>query len=252
MDLQKLYSYTRQALNDFHLIQEGDKVAIGISGGKDSLTLLYAMAGLRKFYPVPFDLTAISVDLGFGMDFSLVEQLCRKLEVEYTIVRTDIGAIVFQERKESHPCSLCAKMRKGALNQKALELGCSKIAYAHHRDDVEDTLLMSLLLEGRLYSFAPYTWLAQTGLALIRPLIYVPEKEIRGFQKKYDLPVVANRCPADGETKRTRIHETIRKLDREYPGSKQRLYSAVLHSNIEDWVISRDPSHRKSLGTDGD
>lgn len=247
MDLQRLYSYTRQAIDDFYLIESGDKIAVGISGGKDSLTLLYALAGLRKFYPVPFELVAISVDLGLGMDFSPVEKLCKQLNISYIVVKTEIGAIVFQERKEAHPCALCAKMRKGALNQKALELGCNKVAYGHHRDDVEDTLMMSLLLEGRFYSFAPYIWLEKSGLALIRPLIYIPEKDIKGFQRKYNLPVIKNTCPADNETKRTKVHETILQLEREYPGAKKRLYRAVINSNIDDWVISRDPNHKKSI-----
>lgn len=244
MELQRLYSYTRQAIDDFHLIELGDKIAIGISGGKDSLTLLYALAGLRRFYPKSFEIVAISIDLGLGMDFTPIIALCETLKVPYHIVKTEIGAIVFQERKETHPCALCAKMRKGALNQKALELGCNKIAYGHHKDDVEDTLMMSILLEGRLYSFAPYTWLEKSKLALIRPLIYIPEKDIKGFQRKYNLPVVENTCPADKETKRIEIHETILQLEKQYPGSKKRLYSAVINSNIDDWVISRDPEHR--------
>ena len=151
MKLQQVLSYVRRAVDDYDMIQEGDRIAVGISGGKDSLTLLYALHGLKRFYPKSFDIHAVTVDLGFqNLDLGKIQDLCRELSVEYTIVKTDIAQIVFQERKEENPCSLCAKMRKGALNQAVKEAGCGKVAYAHHRDDVVETMLMSLIYEGRI------------------------------------------------------------------------------------------------------
>ena len=160
MKIQQLYSYVRRAVDDYHMIEEGDKIAIGISGGKDSLTLLYALAGLRRFYPKKFELIAITVDLGFeGFDLTPIKALCEELEVEYHIAKTDIGNIIFEERKEASPCSLCAKMRKGSLNDTVKALGCNKVAYAHHMDDIVETMFLSLIYEGRFHSFSPVTYL---------------------------------------------------------------------------------------------
>ena len=155
MKLQQVLSYTRRAIDDYHMIEEGDRIAIGISGGKDSLTLLYALHGLKRFYPKHFDIHAVTVDLGFdNLNLQKIQELCESLEVEYTIVKTDIANIIFNERKESNPCSLCAKMRKGALNDAIKAAGCNKVAYAHHKDDLVETLLMSLILEGRIHTFS--------------------------------------------------------------------------------------------------
>lgn len=236
MELQKLYSYTRRALEQFHMIDENDKIAIGVSGGKDSLTLLYALSGIRRFYPKKFDLIAISVDLGFGIqDFSKIEKLCTRLNIPLYIVPTEINQIVFLDRKESNPCSLCAKMRKGALNEKSLELGCNKIAYAHHKDDIIETMMLSLIYEGRLHSFAPVTYLDRTHLYVIRPLMFVNESEIIGFENKQNLPVAKNPCPADGHTKREYVKNLIAQLNRDNPGVKERMFSAILNSNIKGW-----------------
>ena len=167
MKLQQLLSYTRKAVDEYQMIEEGDRIAVGISGGKDSLTLLYALHGLKRFYPKHFELEAITVDLGFqGFDLSRIEALCRELEVPYTIVRTEIAQIIFDERKETNPCSLCAKMRKGALNQAIKERGCNKVAYAHHKDDIVETMLMSLIYEGRFHSFSPRTYLDRMDLTV--------------------------------------------------------------------------------------
>ena len=234
MELQRLYSYTRKALDEYSMIQEGDKIAIGVSGGKDSLTLLYALAGLRRFYPKHFDLTAISVDLGFGIqDFTEIHRLCESLSVPLDIVPTEISRIVFGERKVTNPCSLCAKMRKGALNEKARELGCNKIAYAHHKDDIIDTMLLSLIYEGRFHSFAPVTYLDRMELYVIRPLMFISETEIIGFKNKMNLPVAKNPCPADGYTKREYVKELIAKINNDNPGVKERMFSAVLNSKIK-------------------
>ena len=236
MTLQKLLSYTRKAVDDYNMIQDGDKIAVGISGGKDSLTLLYALNALKRFYPAAFEIEALSVSVGFeGMDLSPVKALCEELGVNYTIIDTEIKQIVFDERKESNPCSLCAKMRKGAFNNKALELGCNKIAYAHHKDDVIETLLMSLIFEGRINTFSPVTHLGKTGLTLIRPLLYVNEYDIIGFKNKYNLPVCKNPCPADGNTKREYAKNLVRQLNAENPGVRERIFTAVSKSTINGW-----------------
>lgn len=228
MKLQKLYSYTRKAIDDYEMINEGDKIAIGISGGKDSLTLLYALSGMRRFYPKKYELAAISVDLGLGIqNMDKIKELCDSLEVPFYIEKTEIGNIVFDIRKEKNPCSLCAKMRKGALNNKALELGCNKIAYAHHKDDIIETMMMSFIYEGRINSFAPVTHLKKTGLYVLRPMMYVSEAEVIGFKNKYQLPVAKNPCPVDGHTKREYIKKLISEINKENPGVKERMFTAI-------------------------
>lgn len=236
MNLQQLYSPTRKAVDDYGLIDTNDKIAVGVSGGKDSLALLYALSGLQRFYPTPFKLVAITVDLGLEpADFSEVSALCDTLNVPYYVVHTQIAEILFEQRKEVSPCSLCAKMRKGALNTKAKELGCNKIAYAHHMDDVIETAFLSMIYEGRFYSFSPKTYFDDTKLSVIRPLIYVSEAEIKGFRNKQNLPVVKNPCPADGNTKRAYVKELIREINLKNPGVKIRLFHAVCSSGIDGW-----------------
>lgn len=237
MKLQQLYSYTRKAIDDYHMIDEGDHIAVGISGGKDSLAMLYALSGLRRFYPASFELTAVTVDLGFeNLNLDRIRTLCAELEVPYRIVKTDIGKIIFEDRKESSPCSLCAKMRKGALNQAMKELGCRKIAYAHHRDDVVETMLLSLIYEGRFHCFAPVTYLDRMDMTVIRPLLYVQEADVIGFVNKYDVPVVKSPCPADGHTKREYVHLLLQQLNRENPGVKERMFHAV-QDMVPAWKI---------------
>lgn len=236
MTLQRLLSYTRKAVDEYGLIDDGDKIAVGISGGKDSLTLLYALSELRKFYPKKFEVYALTVHLGIeGMDFSEIGKLCDKLDVPYYIIETEINDIVFNIRKEANPCALCAKLRKGAFNNKALELGCNKIAYAHHRDDVNETFMMSLIYEGRIHTFSPMSHLDRTNLTLIRPLLFAPEADVIGFAKKYELPVVKNLCPADGVTKRQETKELIKQINSEAPDFHTRLFSAIANGNIDDW-----------------
>ena len=192
MRLQQVLSYVRKAVDDYHMIADGDKIAIGISGGKDSLTLLYALHGLRRFYPQKFDIHAVTVDLGFGnLNLSRIESICAdELQIPYTIVKTDIADIIFEQRKESNPCSLCAKMRKGALNEAIKKEGCNKVAYAHHKDDVVETMLMSLIYEGRFHTFSPVTYLDRMDLTVIRPLMYMNEADVIGFVNKNQIPVV--------------------------------------------------------------
>ncbi|MBE5900716.1 MAG: tRNA 2-thiocytidine(32) synthetase TtcA [Lachnospiraceae bacterium] len=236
MDIQRLYSLIRKGIDDYNLIQNGDKIAIGVSGGKDSIALLEGLAGLKRFYPKKFELVAISVSLGFeGMDFSPIRELCDKLNVPYYVVDTDIAEIIFEARKESNPCSLCAKMRKGALNEKAKELGCNKVAYGHHKDDVIETLFMSMIYEGRIHSFAPETYLDRMDLTVIRPMLYLTEADVIGFKNKYELPVLKNKCPADGNTKREYIKNLISDINKETPGVKNRIFTAMVTQNISGW-----------------
>ncbi len=236
MKLQQLYSPVRRALTDYNMIEENDRIAIGVSGGKDSLALCYALAGLQKFYPKHFSIVGIAVDLGFGdFDLTEVQKLCDSLSIPLHVEHTQIGPIVFEERKESSPCSLCAKMRKGALNDAALKLGCNKIAYAHHMDDIVETMFLSLLYEGRFYAFSPVTHLDKTNLTVIRPLMYLTEADIIGFQHKYQLPVVKNPCPADGITRREYVKELVRKINRDNPGAKKRIFRAIIDGKIEGW-----------------
>ena len=238
MELQRLYSFTRKAVDDYKLIETGDKIAVGISGGKDSLTLLYALAGLRRFYPEKFELCAITVNLGFeGFNTEDISTLCDELEVPYTIVNTDINKIVFSDRKESNPCSLCSKMRKGALNEAIKELGCNKVAYGHHKDDVIETMLLSLIYEGRFHTFSPKTYLDRTQITVIRPLLYINEADIIGFNNKMNLPVTKGKCPADGFTKREYAKNLLRSLNSENPGVKERMFTAIQQSEIKGWKI---------------
>lgn len=239
MRLQQVLSYVRRAIDDYQMIEEGDKIAVGISGGKDSLTLLHALSELRRFYPKRFDLHAVTVDLGFGnLNLDKIKELCRNLDVEYSVVETDISQIIFEERKEKNPCSLCAKMRKGALNQSVKEAGCNKIAYAHHKDDIIETMLMSLIFEGRFHTFAPVTYLDRMQLTVIRPLMYLNEADIIGFVHKYDVPVVKSPCPADGHTKREYVKNLLRTLNLENPGVKERMFTAITNGNMKGWIMN--------------
>ena len=225
--MQKLLSYTRRAVDDYNMINENDHITVGVSGGKDSLALLCALAKLKVFYPKPFKLSAVTLDMGFGMDFSPVEKLCDELGVEYILKHTDIADIIFNIRKESNPCSLCAKMRRGALHDAALEIGSHKVALGHHNDDALDTFMLSLIYEGRINCFSPVTYLDRKDITLIRPLIYAPENFVAGVAKKYELPVVRNRCPEDKRTKREYVKNLIKTLEKENPGFKTRLFTAI-------------------------
>lgn len=239
MRLQQVLSYVRRAADDYHMIQEGDQIAVGISGGKDSLTLLYALHGLQRFYPQHFELHAVTVDLGFqNLDLSRIESICRdELQIPYTIVKTDIADVIFEQRKEANPCSLCAKMRKGALNDAIKKEGCNKVAYAHHKDDVVETMLMSLIFEGRFHTFSPVTYLDRTGITVIRPLLYMNEADVIGFVNKNQVPVVKSPCPADGHTKREYVKQLLRQLNLENPGVKERMFTAITTGNLQGWPV---------------
>lgn len=239
MRLQQVLSYVRRAADDYDMIQEGDRIAVGISGGKDSLTLLYALHGLQRFYPQHFELHAVTVDLGFqNLDLSRIESICRdELQIPYTIVKTDIADVIFEQRKEANPCSLCAKMRKGALNDAIKKEGCNKVAYAHHKDDVVETMLMSLIFEGRFHTFSPVTYLDRTGITVIRPLLYMNEADVIGFVNKNQVPVVKSPCPADGHTKREYVKQLLRQLNLENPGVKERMFTAITTGNLQGWPV---------------
>ena len=238
MKLQKLLSYTRQAVDEYQMIQEGDHIAVGISGGKDSLTLLYALANLQKFYPRAFTLTAVTVDLGYK-NFHLdgIQKLCRELDISYHIVSTQIGSMVTSDTLEGSACSLCARLRKGALNDAAKELGCNKVAYGHHMDDAVETMMLALIYEGRFCSFWPVTHLDKTGLTIIRPLIYVSESEIKGFDNKYKLPIAKNPCPIEGSTKREYVKTLLQQINLDNPGVKKRMFHAIKEYSLEGWLI---------------
>lgn len=242
MKLQQVLSRVRKAVDDYGMIEEGDHIAVGISGGKDSLSLLYALAHLRIFYPRHFELHAITVDLGFGnFDLNKIQELCKKLKVSYTIVSTDIADIVFKKRQETNPCSLCAKMRKGALNEKIKELGCNKVAYGHHKSDMVETLMMSMIFESRIHCFSPVTYLDRMDLTVIRPLMYMDEEDIISFQHTMELPVAKSPCPMDGNTKREYAKQLIQRLDDDHPGAIDHMFKAIVNANLNGWPKKNPP-----------
>ena len=236
MKLQQLLSFVRKACEDFDMISENDKIAVGLSGGKDSVTMLIALKNLQRFYPKRFELSAVSVSLGFERtDFSSMRRLCDELEVPLNIVETDIGKIIFDDRREKNPCSLCAKMRKGALNDAVKAAGFNKVAYAHNKNDTIETFFMSLFFESRVYTFSPKMFLDRKELYLIRPMIYVPECEIISFVKKNEYDIVKNPCPANGYTKRQEIKEFIALQNKVYPGFDDKIFGAIKRSEIPQW-----------------
>ena len=232
--IKRILSFTRRALDDYEMIRPGDRVAVGVSAGKDSLTLLCAMAELRRFYPVPFELVAVTIDMKAGeSDFSAIRALCEKLDVPYHVIPTEISHIIFDVRREKNPCSLCAKMRRGALHNAAKELGCNVVALGHHFDDAVETFMLNLFFEGRLGCFSPVSYLSRTDLRLIRPMIYMPEKDVRYFAKKAELPVLASTCPADGNTQREEMKKLLAELDRKHDGLRYRIFGAMQRGEID-------------------
>ena len=226
----------RRAVDDYHMIDAGDAVAVGVSGGKDSLLLLLALNHLRSFYPLPFTLEAITIELGFeGMDFAPVAALCERLGVPYTRVKTDIKEIVFDVREEDNPCSLCAKMRRGALNDAIREKGISKLALGHHFDDAVETFMLSLLFEGRLSCFRPVTFLDRSGVTQIRPLVYAGEKKIASLAEALALPVVENPCPMDRTSKRHEVKQLLAAMSAEYPDMKTKIFGAMQRLPLPGW-----------------
>lgn len=236
MKLQQMLSLVRQAIDSYDMISEGDKIAVGMSGGKDSLALLYVLSHMQKFYPKHYELIAITVDLDFdNIDFQGIADFCQSLGVPYHIAKTEISKIVFDIRQESNPCALCAKMRKGALNDLAKELACNKIAYGHHKDDLIESMMMSFIFEGRMHTFSPVTYLDRTELTVIRPFLYLYEGQVKGFVKRYELPVVKSPCPVDGSTKREYVKQLVNQINYEHKGAKSHIYRAIMDGivNVE-------------------
>ncbi len=233
--MQKLMGLMRRCIDDYGMIQEGDKIAVGVSGGKDSLVLLQLLAGLRSYFNKSFSLEAITIDMGLGMDYSPMEAWCGELNVPYHIVKTEIAPIIFEHRKEKNPCSMCAKMRRGALNEAILDLGFHKLALGHHYDDAVETFLMSLLFEGRISCFQPVTDLDRTGIVQIRPMLYIHEKTVDNFARRMELPVIENRCPVDKTTKREEVKQLIYNLSQTYPDLKERIFGAMQRYPLAAW-----------------
>ncbi|MFZ7121723.1 MAG: tRNA lysidine(34) synthetase [Eubacteriaceae bacterium] len=225
--MKKILSSMRRAIQDFDMIHNGDKIAIGVSGGKDSTILLTALKRYQYFSPEKFEIEAITLDMGFGnMDFTPIKSLCEKIGINYTIKKTQIGPIVFEERKEKNPCALCARMKRGALHDLALELGCKKVALGHHSDDAIETFFLSLFYEGRINTFSPVTYLDRKDIHLIRPLIYTKEKEITYFCNKENYPVVKSTCPIDGFSKREDMKNMIKTFKKTIPRIDDRILSS--------------------------
>ncbi len=243
MTTQQMLSYMRKGITEYNLISDGDKIAVGVSGGKDSVTLLKLLAEYRRFSPERFELLPITVDLNFTdnpSDYTPIKELCKELNVEYIIEKTDIAQIVFDLRKESNPCALCSKMRKGALNQVASDNGCNKVALGHHADDLIDTFFLSLLYEGRLSTFSPKSFLDKSNLTLIRPMVMIKEANITAYSKT--LPVVKSCCPANKMTKREYVKDVIKDIAKEVPNVRDMAYTAITHPeryNLFDKFIKR-------------
>lgn len=246
--MKKILSYTRRCVEDYQMIKTGDRIAVGVSGGKDSLTLLYALSRLREFYPESFSVEAVTIDMGIeGMDFSPVAEFCKRIHVPYRVIPTQISHIIFDLRNEKNPCALCAKMRRGALHETLQEMGINKIALGHHYDDAVETFFLSLFYEGRLSCFQPLTYLDRSGITQIRPLLYCSEGMIRGAASRLELPIVHNPCPANGLTKRQEVKELIAKLSQTYPHLKEYVFHAMQRLPLPAWGPLE---HRHSLPFD--
>lgn len=229
MELQQILSLTRKCIDKFKLIENNDVIAVSCSGGKDSLTLAVALNALKRFYPLHFDVKVVSVDPGFNnMDFDGLKAFFDKENMEFHVIKTNIAEIVFDIRKESNPCALCSKMRKGAINPFIKQLGCNKIALGHNKDDLIETMLMSLIYEGRINTFKPISYLDRTQVTAIRPILFIDEIDTKGFANKYPLPVLKSKCPADGNTKREYAKELMHRLDAENKGAKKSLFNACM------------------------
>ena len=234
--MRKILSRVRRAVDDYSMIEEGDRTAGRVAAGKDSLTLLCALAELRRFYPKRFELIGVSLDMGFeGTDFSGVQALCNELGVEYVLEKTDIAEVVFDIRQESNPCSLCAKMRRGGVNDAAVKNGCNKVALGHHNEDVLETFFLSLFYEGRIRCFSPVTYLSRRDIHVIRPLIYVAEGDIKGYARRAELPIVFNPCPMDGKSKRQDMKEFINEKQKQDKFFKKKIMNAI-QTDLPSWI----------------
>lgn len=236
--LNEFSGTVRRAVDDYNMIEEGDRIAVGVSGGKDSMLLLVALNHLKSYYPKHFELEAVTIELGFeGMDFTPVREMCAELEIPYTCLKTDIKEIVFDVRKEDNPCSLCSKMRRGAINDAITERGIKKLALGHHFDDAVETFMMSLLFEGRISCFRPVTYLDRSGVTQIRPLIYAGEQKISNLASELNLPIVENPCPEDKTSKRYEIKSLLSQMCTEYPDMKSKIFGAMQRLPLSGWGI---------------
>ena len=239
--MQKILGYMRKAIEEYNMIEEGDKIAVGLSGGKDSTTLLLGLKNLQRFYPKHFEIIAVTINPGFDeFDTSRLEELCTEKEIKYIVEKTDIKQIVFDVRKEKNPCSLCANLRRGILNSIAIREGCNKIALGHNEDDVLETFMLNLLYGGSISTFAPMSYMDRSGITLIRPLIYAPEKYIKSFAKKNNLPIMPKVCPMDGFSKREDMKNLIYNFQKDIPRVRENLYGAIKRSSIKGWDIEKD------------
>lgn len=246
--MQKMLSHLRRCVDEYRMIQAGDRIAVGVSGGKDSLVLLRTLAELRRFYPVPFEVVAITLDMGYeGTDFSSIAKLCEEIGVEYIVKPTNIKEVVFDIRNEKNPCALCAKLRRGSLNDAAKEYGCNKVALGHHFDDAVETFMLSLFYEGRLSCFLPVTYLDRTDLYVIRPMLYMTEREVINFANRQQLPICKSGCPVDKETKREDIKNLIHSLEHDYHDLRQHIFGAMQRLPLNGWEPI-DPRGRKKKG----
>ncbi len=239
---RELPALLRAAVERYDMIREGDAIAVGVSGGKDSVALLVLLAELRRFYPRPFSLTAITLDPGFDgeTDYSAIQALCDRLEVPYVLRRTRLWDVVQEKQTGQMPCSLCARLRRGALHRTAAELGCGTVALGHHQDDAAETLLMSLLSGATLDCFAPKSYLDRREITLIRPMIFMQEREIEAYVRREGLPVVKSHCPVDGDTRRQRMKELIASLSQEYGDVSEKITGAMQKAGINGWGTEYD------------
>lgn len=234
--MQRILGFMRKAIEEFNLIEDGDRVAVGVSGGKDSIILLKGLCLLKRFIGIDYEVVAITLDPQFGGkqgDYTKVQELCDEHGIKYILKRTQIGEIVFDIRKEAHPCSLCAKMRRGALHDAAVEAGCNKVALGHHYDDAIETFVMNLFIEGRIGCFSPKSYLSRKNITLIRPLIFAQEKDVKSAVNRLNIPIVKSICPADGVTKRQETKEFLAERERNDHGFKDRLFGAMRRANID-------------------
>ena len=233
-EMKRLLSFVRRAVDDYNMIEDGDRIAVGVSGGKDSLTLLEVLSEMRRFYPKKYEVFAVTVDMGFeGQDYSEIEEYCRRLGVKYKIVKTEIAKIIFDVRRESNPCSLCARMRRGSLHAAAQELGCNKVALGHHYDDAIETFMLNLFFEGRLGCFSPVTYLSNRKITLIRPLLYAQEKDVLYFTRRRTLPISKSLCPEDHATERENMKKLLAELERNNKGLRHRIFTAMCTGEID-------------------
>ena len=245
-EMKRLLSFVRRAVDDYNMLEDGDRIAVGVSGGKDSLVLLEVLSEMRRFYPKKYEVFAITIDMGFPeSDFSEIEEFCRRIGVTYKVVKTEIAKIIFDVRKESNPCSLCARMRRGSLHAAAQELGCNKVALGHHYDDAVETFMMNLFFEGRLGCFSPVTYLSNRKITLIRPLVYAQEKDVLYFTRRRSLPIQKSLCPEDHATEREKMKNLLATLERENKGLRHRIFTAMCGGEIDGFKRIRYPDAGK-------